>query len=302
MSASPRIAVTEHLMEEEEDQCVPAYCDSPVTSSDGNTGATPSTTRELYSGRKRSEPPLSLNLSEITLIAAGATQLDDGEDVDYSMLCHAIFTEKLPTDTSGMFDPDCGDSGEHDSYACRRNIARSSPVRAFTFLKPSRKQGKVALSVAASANIAATSEKSGALSWNSGVALEEAEVAESSQPPARLPLRSQEQHHTPAVVHGRQFERMQLAERGHQSTEVLRDGSVVLRSGNARASMDPFLAAWDSWYDQNRQSARLCLRVLRYCAPVLLVTVIVLGVIFWMATHGFRYALQMPSPRVKASV
>ncbi|KAH7982607.1 hypothetical protein HPB52_006113 [Rhipicephalus sanguineus] len=130
----------------------------------------------------------------------------------------------------------------------------------------------------------------------------EAEVAGSSQPPARLPLRSEEYDRTPDGVLGRRLERTHRAEQEHRNTEVLLDGSVLLRSGNTQIRINPLRAAWDSWYDQNRHYTTLCLRVLRYCAPVLLVTLAVLGVIFWMATHGFRYAMLMPSPRVKASV
>ncbi|KAL3225836.1 hypothetical protein MRX96_025419 [Rhipicephalus microplus] len=122
------------------------------------------------------------------------------------------------------------------------------------------------------------------------------EVAEALQPPARLPLHSEEQDDTPFLVHGRQFQRMQRAEQRHQSTLVLHDGSVELRNENVGASRDPFIVAWESWYRYNSECATLCLLVLRYCTPLVLVAGIVLGIIFWMATHGFRYAMLMPSP------
>ncbi|KAH7982606.1 uncharacterized protein LOC119386334 [Rhipicephalus sanguineus] len=137
MSASPWIAVTEQLMEEE-DQCVPAYRDSSVTP-ERYAGATHSTTRELSSGRKRYEPPLSLNLSEITLIAAAATQSADDEDGNYSLPCHAIFTEKSHEDQPGTPDPDCDDTGECDSHTCRRNIARCISERCKQLERRSRR-------------------------------------------------------------------------------------------------------------------------------------------------------------------
>lgn len=140
------------------------------------------------------------------------------------------------------------------------------------------------------------------------------EKDDSSRPPVQLPLHSEEpsrtrvltlrseQDDTPAVVLGRRFERTQRGEPGCRSTEVLLDGSVPLGNGNTQPRINAAVTAWDRWYDQNHHHIAMYSRPLRYCAPMLLVTLVVLGTIVWMSVHGFSYAMLMPAASVKASV